>query len=266
MYSTYSHGLVPSVPWEMGFSHLALAMRSSSFSQSNLSRLFACCSNANNKQQDFSGGLNPAFVVCPPQLCNKIVFLVSFVGNRGTFTRGYRAVIMDMAFLYHVAYVLVCMLGLCVHEFFYSFLVSMCFCGGENFAKIENTVTHAAGVNFFLTIKPNSVFLACCCAAAPQKLLFSLKPVSVTYFICFRVESLLISFQTIIIQLTPFSCPSPAYVYSVYIVPISSVSRNPFGTGVVHWCVHHTYTKGSHSSVHLATLITTTTNFIYIYI
>ncbi|KAJ7424022.1 inositol 1,4,5-trisphosphate receptor type 1 [Willisornis vidua] len=57
------------------------------------------------------------------QLCNKIVFLVSFVGNRGTFTRGYRAVIMDMAFLYHVAYVLVCMLGLCVHEFFYSFLL-----------------------------------------------------------------------------------------------------------------------------------------------
>ncbi|POI33317.1 hypothetical protein CIB84_002931, partial [Bambusicola thoracicus] len=56
------------------------------------------------------------------KLCNKIVFLVSFVGNRGTFTRGYRAVVMDMAFLYHVAYVLVCMLGLCVHEFFYSFL------------------------------------------------------------------------------------------------------------------------------------------------
>jgi inositol 1,4,5-triphosphate receptor type 2 len=29
-----------------------------------------------------------------------------------------------MAFLYHVAYVLVCTLGLFVHEFFYSFLVS----------------------------------------------------------------------------------------------------------------------------------------------
>ncbi|KAB0386707.1 hypothetical protein FD755_001663, partial [Muntiacus reevesi] len=57
------------------------------------------------------------------KLCNKIVFLVSFVGNRGTFTRGYRAVILDMAFLYHVAYVLVCMLGLFVHEFFYSFLL-----------------------------------------------------------------------------------------------------------------------------------------------
>ncbi|XP_053320394.1 inositol 1,4,5-trisphosphate receptor type 2 [Spea bombifrons] len=56
-------------------------------------------------------------------LCNKVVFLVSFVGNRGTFTRGYRAVVMDMAFLYHVVYVIVCMLGLFVHEFFYSFLL-----------------------------------------------------------------------------------------------------------------------------------------------
>lgn len=92
---------------------------------------------------------------------------MSFVGNRGTFTRGYRAVIMDMAFLYHVAYVLVCMLGLCVHEFFYSFLVSTCCWGGENFAKIENTVTRAAVFNFFLTIKPNCVFLASRCVAAP---------------------------------------------------------------------------------------------------
>ncbi|KAG5830491.1 hypothetical protein ANANG_G00311190 [Anguilla anguilla] len=56
-------------------------------------------------------------------LLNKMVFLVSFVGNRGTFTRGYKAVVMDMAFLYHVTYVIVCMLGLFLHEFFYSFLL-----------------------------------------------------------------------------------------------------------------------------------------------
>uniref|UniRef100_A0A7N4PCW2 Inositol 1,4,5-trisphosphate receptor n=1 Tax=Sarcophilus harrisii TaxID=9305 RepID=A0A7N4PCW2_SARHA len=69
-------------------------------------------------------GLGPTLILLgAANLCNKIVFLVSFVGNRGTFTRGYRAVIMDMAFLYHVAYVLVCMLGLFVHEFFYSFLL-----------------------------------------------------------------------------------------------------------------------------------------------
>ncbi|XP_060113469.1 inositol 1,4,5-trisphosphate receptor type 2 [Heteronotia binoei] len=69
-------------------------------------------------------GLGPTLILLgAANLCNKVVFLVSFVGNRGTFTRGYRAVIMDMAFLYHVAYMLVCMLGLCVHEFFYSFLL-----------------------------------------------------------------------------------------------------------------------------------------------
>nr|XP_033807855.1 inositol 1,4,5-trisphosphate receptor type 2 isoform X1 [Geotrypetes seraphini] len=69
-------------------------------------------------------GLGPTLILLgAANLCNKVVFLVSFVGNRGTFTRGYRAVIMDMAFLYHVAYVIVCMLGLFVHEFFYSFLL-----------------------------------------------------------------------------------------------------------------------------------------------
>ncbi|XP_066561476.1 inositol 1,4,5-trisphosphate receptor type 2 isoform X1 [Amia ocellicauda] len=69
-------------------------------------------------------GLGPTLILIgAANLLNKIVFLVSFVGNRGTFTRGYKAVIMDMAFLYHVTYVIVCMLGLFVHEFFYSFLL-----------------------------------------------------------------------------------------------------------------------------------------------
>lgn len=57
------------------------------------------------------------------QLFNKLVFLVSFVGNQGTFTRGYQAVVMDMLFIYHMGYAIICVLGLFVHEFFYSFLV-----------------------------------------------------------------------------------------------------------------------------------------------
>ncbi|MBN3295152.1 ITPR3 protein, partial [Amia calva] len=56
-------------------------------------------------------------------LINKIVFLVSFVGNRGTFIRGYRAMVMDVEFMYHVVYVLTSTLGLCVHELFYSILL-----------------------------------------------------------------------------------------------------------------------------------------------
>lgn len=48
---------------------------------------------------------------------------MSFVGNQGTFTRGYKAVVMDMLFIYHLGYAIICVLGLFVHEFFYSFLV-----------------------------------------------------------------------------------------------------------------------------------------------
>ncbi|XP_076870702.1 inositol 1,4,5-trisphosphate-gated calcium channel ITPR1 isoform X2 [Brachyhypopomus gauderio] len=56
-------------------------------------------------------------------VCNKIVFLLSFVGNRGTFTRGYRAMVMDREFLFHLLYLLICSLGLCGHVFFYSLLL-----------------------------------------------------------------------------------------------------------------------------------------------
>ncbi|XP_036023075.1 inositol 1,4,5-trisphosphate receptor type 3 [Onychomys torridus] len=56
-------------------------------------------------------------------LTNKIVFVVSFVGNRGTFIRGYKAMVMDMEFLYHVGYILTSVLGLFAHELFYSVLL-----------------------------------------------------------------------------------------------------------------------------------------------
>lgn len=67
---------------------------------------------------------------CSPQLTNKIVFVVSFVGNRGTFIRGYKAMVMDMEFLYHVGYILTSVLGLFAHELFYSILVRPCGAGG----------------------------------------------------------------------------------------------------------------------------------------
>uniref|UniRef100_A0A8B9L874 Inositol 1,4,5-trisphosphate receptor n=1 Tax=Astyanax mexicanus TaxID=7994 RepID=A0A8B9L874_ASTMX len=46
-----------------------------------------------------------------------------FVGDNGTFIMGYKAMVMDMEFLYHLAYVLTSTLGLCVHELFYSILL-----------------------------------------------------------------------------------------------------------------------------------------------
>uniref|UniRef100_A0A8C1ZMY4 Inositol 1,4,5-trisphosphate receptor n=1 Tax=Cyprinus carpio TaxID=7962 RepID=A0A8C1ZMY4_CYPCA len=56
-------------------------------------------------------------------VCNKIVFMLSFVGNRGTFTRGYRVMVMDKEFLFHLLYLLICTLGLFGHVFFYSLLL-----------------------------------------------------------------------------------------------------------------------------------------------
>lgn len=51
---------------------------------------------------------------------------MSFVGNRGTFTRGYKAMITDVEFLYHLLYLIICSLGVFVHVFFYSLLVRDC--------------------------------------------------------------------------------------------------------------------------------------------
>ncbi|XP_023661370.1 inositol 1,4,5-trisphosphate-gated calcium channel ITPR1 isoform X8 [Paramormyrops kingsleyae] len=72
----------------------------------------------------FSAGLEPTlFLLGAFNVCNKIIFLMSFVGNRGTFTRGYKAMVLDMEFLYHLLYLIICSLGVFVHVFFYSLLL-----------------------------------------------------------------------------------------------------------------------------------------------
>ncbi|XP_069368524.1 inositol 1,4,5-trisphosphate-gated calcium channel ITPR1 isoform X1 [Paralichthys olivaceus] len=72
----------------------------------------------------FSVGLEPTLLLLGGfNLCNKVIFLMSFVGNRGTFTRGYRAMIMDVEFLYHLLYLIICSLGVFYHVFFYSLLL-----------------------------------------------------------------------------------------------------------------------------------------------
>ncbi|NP_001084015.1 inositol 1,4,5-trisphosphate receptor type 1 S homeolog [Xenopus laevis] len=72
----------------------------------------------------FSIGLQPTlFLLGAFNVCNKIIFLTSFVGNRGTFTRGYGAMVLDVEFLYHLLYLLICAMGVFVHEFFYSLLL-----------------------------------------------------------------------------------------------------------------------------------------------
>uniref|UniRef100_A0A8C4ZUA4 Inositol 1,4,5-trisphosphate receptor n=1 Tax=Gadus morhua TaxID=8049 RepID=A0A8C4ZUA4_GADMO len=72
----------------------------------------------------FSVGLEPTlYLLGAFNVCNKVIFLMSFVGNRGTFTRGYKAMIMDVEFLYHLLYLIICSLGVFVHVFFYSLLL-----------------------------------------------------------------------------------------------------------------------------------------------
>uniref|UniRef100_H3C9P0 Inositol 1,4,5-trisphosphate receptor n=1 Tax=Tetraodon nigroviridis TaxID=99883 RepID=H3C9P0_TETNG len=72
----------------------------------------------------FSVGLEPTlFLLGAFNLCNKVIFLMSFVGNRGTFTRGYKAMITDVEFLYHLLYLIICCLGVFLHVFFYSLLL-----------------------------------------------------------------------------------------------------------------------------------------------
>lgn len=86
------------------------------------------------------------------QLLNKVVFVVSFVGNNGTFIMGYKAMVMDVEFLYHLAYVLTSTLGLFVHELFYSILVN------------AHTHTHTGHGQVLLSIDPSVCLSVCSCS------------------------------------------------------------------------------------------------------
>ncbi|XP_023811698.1 inositol 1,4,5-trisphosphate receptor type 2 isoform X2 [Oryzias latipes] len=99
----------------------------------------------------YTMGLAPAlFLLGSVNLFNKLVFLASFVGNQGTFTRGYKAVVMDMLFVYHLAYAIICVLGLFVHEFFYSFLLFDLVSREETLLNVIKSVTRN-GRSIFLT-------------------------------------------------------------------------------------------------------------------
>ncbi|XP_077386397.1 inositol 1,4,5-trisphosphate-gated calcium channel ITPR1 isoform X1 [Festucalex cinctus] len=90
----------------------------------------------------FSVGLEPTLLLLGGfNLCNKVIFLMSFVGNRGTFTRGYRAIITDVEFLYHLLYLIICTLGVFVHVFFYSLLLFDLIYREETLLNVIKSVT-----------------------------------------------------------------------------------------------------------------------------
>eukprot|EP00058_Branchiostoma_floridae_P014304 XP_002599792.1 hypothetical protein BRAFLDRAFT_70263 [Branchiostoma floridae] len=72
----------------------------------------------------FSVGLEPTlWLIGCANVINKAVFLVSLLGNRGTFTKNLQAIMGDVELWYYVAYLILCVLGLTMHEFFYSVLL-----------------------------------------------------------------------------------------------------------------------------------------------
>ncbi|XP_060713501.1 inositol 1,4,5-trisphosphate receptor type 1 isoform X2 [Tachysurus vachellii] len=90
----------------------------------------------------FSVGLEPTlFLLGAFNVLNKVIFLMSFVGNRGTFTRGYKAMVMDVEFLYHLLYLIICILGVFVHVFFYSLLLFDLIYREETLLNVIKSVT-----------------------------------------------------------------------------------------------------------------------------
>ncbi|XP_026824993.1 inositol 1,4,5-trisphosphate receptor isoform X3 [Ooceraea biroi] len=53
----------------------------------------------------------------------KVVHLISIIGNQGTLTKSLEQIITNIEILYHISYLIFCVLGLCMHPFFYSVLL-----------------------------------------------------------------------------------------------------------------------------------------------
>lgn len=56
-------------------------------------------------------------------VCLKCIHLVSIMGNSGMFGRSVRQAVADTELLYHVVYLVFCLLGLVTHPFFFSVLL-----------------------------------------------------------------------------------------------------------------------------------------------
>lgn len=69
------------------------------------------------------------------------VHLISIMGNRGTFTKSFIQILRDVEFTYHVTYLLVCILGLTGHAFFYSVLLLSVVYQEETLRNVIRSVT-----------------------------------------------------------------------------------------------------------------------------
>ena len=77
----------------------------------------------------YSLGLEPTlWFIGSINVINKAVFLISYMGNRGTFSQSFKNIFSDMEFIYQVIFLSLCLCGLCIHVFFYSLLVIFLLC------------------------------------------------------------------------------------------------------------------------------------------
>ncbi|XP_012277978.1 inositol 1,4,5-trisphosphate receptor isoform X3 [Orussus abietinus] len=53
----------------------------------------------------------------------KVVHLISIIGNQGTLTKSIEQIVTNVELLYHLSYLIFCVLGMCMHPFFYSVLL-----------------------------------------------------------------------------------------------------------------------------------------------
>lgn len=59
------------------------------------------------------------------QVIFKGIHLISIMGNSGTFNKPVKQIILDTELIYHVGYLILCILGVFMHPFFFSVLVTI---------------------------------------------------------------------------------------------------------------------------------------------
>lgn len=58
------------------------------------------------------------------QVLLKIIHLISIIGNQGTLSKSIEQIVTNVELLYHLFYLIFCFLGIAMHPFFFSVLVS----------------------------------------------------------------------------------------------------------------------------------------------
>lgn len=80
----------------------------------------------------------------------KGIHLVSIMGNQGTLTKTLNEIVIDAELWYHLSYLIFCVLGLFMHPFFYSVLVS----------STDNKITYTLSSKVVREVYENTVIIS----------------------------------------------------------------------------------------------------------